>query len=121
MQRPPALGCTWQAISLKVSHLEVARHLISELLGIFCNLVVQVDGGRVLQQLILAVDSSYNLGVAVANTHCYDTCECLHVATRAETGTRHTCCLQVVLHPKLPDAWICPSSAVYCFQQAIVC
>lgn len=60
-------------------YLEVSRHLVRQLLGILCYLVVEVDGGGVLQQLVLLVDSCNHLGVAVTNAHGHDACKGLRV------------------------------------------
>ena len=53
-------------------HLEVAREPVGELLGIFCNLIVEVDSGGVLQQRGLALHRLHHGRVAVAHAHRHD-------------------------------------------------
>jgi hypothetical protein len=57
--------------------LEVPWHPVSQLLGVLRNLVVEVDGGGVLQELVLLVHSLYDVGMAVAHADCDDASESL--------------------------------------------
>lgn len=50
-------------------YLEIPRHPVGQFLGILRHLVVEVYGGRVLQQLVLLVDRLHNFRVAVAHAH----------------------------------------------------
>ena len=51
------------------SYLEVPRHLGCQLFGVLCDLVVEVDGGCVLEQLALFVHSCHHLRMTVAHAH----------------------------------------------------
>ena len=52
--------------------LEVARQAVGELLGVHRDLVVQVDGRRVLQPPALLVHGAHHLRVAVAHADGHD-------------------------------------------------
>mmetsp|Transcript_37368 Transcript_37368/g.110324 ORF Transcript_37368/g.110324 Transcript_37368/m.110324 type:complete len:364 (+) Transcript_37368:630-1721(+) len=64
----------------KVDVLEVARHLVCQLLCKLGDLVVQIDSRGVLQQLALIVDRLDHLGVAMAHTYSHDACKSVKVA-----------------------------------------
>jgi hypothetical protein len=53
----------------KRQYLQISGHPVGELLGIFRNLVVQVDGGGVLQACALLLYRCDYLWVAVSDAH----------------------------------------------------
>ena len=58
-------------------NLEVAGHAVCQFLGKLCDLVVQIDGGGVLQQVCLVHNSLHHLGVAMSHADSHDARECL--------------------------------------------
>lgn len=63
-----------------LAHLEIARHAVCELLGVFSDLVIEVDGGGVLQKLVLRLYCCHNLRVTVPHAHSHDASESLRTA-----------------------------------------
>jgi len=63
-------------------YLEVAGHPVGQLLGEQGHLVVEVDGGGVLQQVVLLVDRLHHAVVAVAYTHRHNPRKTLRAKTR---------------------------------------
>ncbi len=47
--------------------LQVPWHPVRQLLGVFRYLVVEIDGGGVLQKVVLLVNSLHHLGMAMAH------------------------------------------------------
>ena len=59
-----------QACRLKCrTYIEIAWKFGSQLLCILSNLIVQIDVGSVLQQVVLPVHSCHHFGMAVTNAH----------------------------------------------------
>ena len=83
---------------------EVAGQARGELLGIFCDLVVEVDGGGMLQAVVLRVDRGHYPRVAVPHAHRHDARERLRdtkrVSARSTAPPQHS----VVLLPTLPPS-----------------
>ena len=50
------------------TYLEISRKPVCKLLGKLCDLIVKVDGGSVLEQRVLLVDSLHDFVVTVAHT-----------------------------------------------------
>lgn len=61
-----------RACAIAETHLEVARHLVCQLFSILSNLVVEVDVGGVLQEVILPIYCRHNLGMTVSHTDCHN-------------------------------------------------
>ena len=60
------------------THIQLSRQLGSQLLCILCNLIVEVDVGGVLEQMILPVHCLNNLRVAMTHTDCDNASKRLH-------------------------------------------
>jgi len=60
------------------THIQLSRQLGGQLLCILCNLIVEVDVGGVLEQMVLPVHCLNNLRVAMTHTHCDNPSKCLH-------------------------------------------
>lgn len=63
------------------AYLEVPWHPIGQLLGVLRNLVVEIDGGGVLQELVLLVHSLHHVGMAVAHADRDDASESLRCSS----------------------------------------
>ena len=50
-------------------HLEVTRHFCRQLFGVFCHLMVEVDGGAVLQKGVLPMKGLHELGMAMTQRY----------------------------------------------------
>jgi len=60
------------------THIQLSRQLGSQLLCILCNLIVEVDVGGVLEQMILLVHCLNNLRMAMTHTNCDNASKSLH-------------------------------------------
>ncbi len=60
------------------THIQLSRQLGSQLLCILRNLIVEVDVGGVLEQMVLPVHCLNNLRVAMTHTHSDNASKCLH-------------------------------------------
>jgi len=69
-------------------YLEVPWHLLCQFLGVLCDLVVEIDGGGVLEQLALPVDGRDHLGMTVAHAHGDDPGKRLQVVGSSSQGER---------------------------------
>ena len=60
------------------SDLEVARQPVSKLLCKLCHLIVEVDGGCVLEHRILLIDGFHDFVMTVTHTHRHNAGKALH-------------------------------------------
>ena len=54
------------------AYFEIPWHFVCELLCILCNLIVQVDVGGVLQQVVLPVHCCHHFRMTVSHTDCHN-------------------------------------------------
>lgn len=79
---------SWQG-NRKELHLQISRHAISQLLGILCNLGVQVDCGGMLEQLILVLNCLQDFRMTMPNADRHNPCKCLqdrHLVRRSNAA-----------------------------------